>query len=112
MRRVTGWLVLALLCPGIVNAYPTDVAVNSKGLDVEAIATQLDEATVVRVVNNESFPVRCDVHFANGPEITRIRKLTVAPDSDHLTRFNPTRVVIRLRVTVDCWRDDEDKESN
>lgn len=112
MKILTGSLVLALLCPGIVSAYPTDVEVNSKGLDVEAIATQLNEATVVRLVNNESFPVRCDVHFVNGPEITRIRKVTVASHGDHLTRFSPTRVVVRLRVTVDCWSDDEDRESN
>jgi len=112
LRMVTCCLLLAAMCPGLANAYPTDVAVNTKGLDVEANATQLNDATVVRLVNNESFPVRCNVQFVNGPEVARIRKVTVAPHGDHLARFNPTRTVIRLRVTVDCWPEEQDKESN
>jgi len=110
MRVATVCLLIALFCPGLAAAYPTDVAVNTKGLDIEAIPAQLNEATVVRLVNNESFPVRCDVRFVNGPEISRVRKVTVEAAADHIVRFTPSRVVIRLKVTVDCWPAEEDTE--
>ena len=110
MRIVAICLILALSWPGVAGAYPTDVSLKSKGLDIEAIPTLLNEATVVRLVNNEDFPVRCDVRFENGPEVTRVRKVTIDPHGDHLTRFQPTRVVIRLRVSVDCWPASEDHD--
>ncbi len=111
MRIATLFLLVALLCPGLAAAYPTDIAVNTKGLDIEAIPTQLNEATVVRLVNNETFAVRCDVRFANGPEISRVRKVTVDPRAEHIVRFTPSRVVIRLKVDVSCWPAGEDEDT-
>jgi hypothetical protein len=110
MKLATACLTIAILCPAVSIAYPTDMSVNAKGLDIEAIPTLLDQATVIRLVNNESFPVRCDLQFSNGPEISRVRKVTVESHDDHIVRFTPSRVVIRLRVDVNCWPADKDDE--
>lgn len=110
-RYAYSWLLIAILAPCVAAAYPIDTQVHSKGLDVEAIPTLLQEATVVRLVNNETFAVRCNVSFANGPEISKVRKVTVDPASDHLVRFLPSRTVIRLRIDVSCWPAEEE-ESN
>lgn len=102
MRRL-GWLLAVMLISGVSQAYPIDVDVKVQGLDVEALPQLLGGATVIRLVNHEAFPVRCDVQFSNGPEIERIRKVTVQPKADHVARFMPTRAVIRVRVAVACW---------
>jgi hypothetical protein len=87
------------------------MAVTSKGLDVDATHTLLGEATVVRLQNYEKFPVRCDVRFRNGPEIGRTRKLTIGPGETGTARFMPSRVVVRLRIAVDCRPLEEDEDS-
>ena len=76
------------------------MAVTSKGLDVEATHTLLGEATV-----------RCDVRFRNGPEIGRTRKLTIDPGETGTARFMPSRLVVRLRIGVDCRPAKEDEDS-
>jgi hypothetical protein len=87
------------------------MAVTLKGLDVEATHTLLGEATVVRLQNYEKFPVRCDVRFRNGPEIGRTRKLTIDPGETGTARFMPSRLVVRLRIGVDCRPAKEDEDS-
>ena len=103
MKRRVLLSVAAMLVSAIARAYPIDLQVSSQGLDVEALPEALGEATVVRLVNHESFPVRCDVRFSNGPEIGRVRKVTVRPGDDHIARFMPSRQVVRLKVSVECW---------
>ncbi len=103
MKRLQTFLTGAILVCGAAHAYPIDVQVKTQGLDVEAEPRLLNEATVMRLINHETFPIRCDVHFSNGPEIGRTRKVTVEPGGDHIARFMPSRVVVRMRVLVECW---------
>lgn len=103
MKMVRCVLALTLLFSTAAHGYPIDLELRSQGLDVEALPELLGVATVVRLINHEVFPVRCDVRFNNGPEIGRVRKVTVRPGDDHIARFTPSRQVIRLKVTVECW---------
>ena len=98
--RAAAWL-LVLSC-GTANAYPVDVSMASGGLHVEALASQLGAATILELINGEPFAVRCDVYFRNGPERRR-RKVTVEAAGRHTVRFSPTRDVVRVRVSVECW---------
>jgi len=103
MRTLMAALILTLLFSTAAQGYPIDLEVRSQGLDVEVLEELLGAATVVRLINHEAFAVRCDVRFDNGPEIGRVRKVTVKPGDDHIARFTPSRQVIRLRVAVKCW---------
>jgi hypothetical protein len=103
MKRLTAFLLGAMLVGGVAQAYPIDVQVKTQGLDLEAQPKLLGDATVMRLVNHEPFPVRCDVHFSNGPEIGRTRKVTVKAGGDHIARFTPSRAVVRVKVVVECW---------
>jgi hypothetical protein len=105
-------LVPALLLVSLAaHAYPIDLRVTSQGLDVDATPTLLGESTVVRLHNYEKFPVRCDVQFRNGPQIARTRKVTIEPGESGIARFMPSRMVVRLRVNVECWPAETDDES-
>lgn len=112
MRAIVIGFIAALLYAGAAQAYPIDLDLRSEGLDVEALPRQLDQATVVQLLNHEPFPVRCDVRFTNGPEISRVRKVTVESGERHIARFLPSRQVIRLRVDVDCWPSESAGEAN
>lgn len=112
MKAPTLILLFALVFPALTSAYPTDLEMKSEGLDVEAIPTLLAEATVVRLLNNERFAVRCDVRFSNGPEVSRVRKVTIDSGADSLVRFLPSRQVIRLRISVHCWPAEENEEKD
>jgi hypothetical protein len=103
MKRLKACLAAAVLVSGAAHAYPIDVQVKTQGLDVEAEPKLLGDATVMRLINHEPFPIRCDVQFSNGPEIARTRKVTVKAGGDHIARFMPSRVVVRMRVVVECW---------
>jgi hypothetical protein len=103
MKRLRACLMAAILASAAAQAYPIDVKVKTKGLDVEAEPKLLGEATVMRLINHEPFPIRCDVHFSNGPEIERTRKITVEAGGEHIARYTPSRVVVRMRVVVECW---------
>lgn len=110
MKRLSAFLIAAMLLCGVAQAYPIDVEVKTQGLDLEAQPKLLGESTVMRLVNHEPFPVRCDVHFSNGPEIGRTRKVTVKPGGDHIARFRPSRTVVRVRVVVECWPAEGDSD--
>ena len=88
-----------------------DIALTSQGLDVDATHVLLGEATVVRLQNYEKFAVRCDVQFRNGPQLERTRKITIAPGETGTARFMPSRVVVRLRVKVECWPAEQEDDS-
>lgn len=104
--------MLALALAGaFAHAYPVDISVTSQGLDVDATHVLLGESTVVRLQNYEQYPVRCNVQFRNGPQLTRTRKITIAPGETGTARFMPSRVVVRLRVSVECWPDEQEEES-
>lgn len=111
MRALVIGFIAVTLYAGAAIAYPIDVDLRTEGLDVEAIPRQLDQATVVQLLNHEAFPVRCDVRFTNGPEISRVRKVTVEPGQRHLARFLPGRQVIRLQIDVRCWPSEAAGES-
>ena len=109
--RGRGCIALAcLLCSGLAHAYPIELVFKSQGLDVDATHALLGESTVVRLLNHEDFAVRCDVQFNNGPQLERTRKVTVAAGDSGIARFTPSRVVLRLRVTVECWPAAEGKD--
>ena len=111
MKSLRPLALAFLLVSTAALAYPVDLRVTSQGLDVDATHTLLGESTVVRLQNYEKFPVRCDVQFRNGPQIARTRKVTIAPGESGIARFMPSRVVVRLRVNVECWPAETDDES-
>jgi len=111
MRVRVTCLLAAIFFSAAAVAYPIDMEVKSQGLDVEALPQLLVEATVVRLVNHQAFAVRCDVHFRNGAEIVRVRKVRVEPAADHIARFMPSRQVIRLKVVVECWPAEKEAEA-
>ena len=105
-------LAFALLLGSVAaHAYPVDLSFKSQGLDVDATHTLLGESTVVRLQNYEQFAVRCNVQFRNGPQLARTRKVTIAAGESGIARFMPSRVVVRLRVSVECWPAEQDDKS-
>ena len=78
---------------------------------MDATHVLLGESTVVRLQNYEKFPVRCNVQFRNGPQLARTRKITIEPGETGTARFMPSRVVVRLRVGVECWPAKQEEES-
>ena len=111
MSRLRVVVLALLLGSAAAHGYPVDLSFKSQGIDVDATHTLLGESTVVRLQNYEKFAVRCNVQFRNGPQIARTRKVTIAPGESGIARFMPSRVVVRLRVFVECWPAPEDEES-
>lgn len=96
---IVGFLFLAAKA----HAYQTDLRFESRGLDVEAIPSLIENATVLRLINHEDTVVRCDVVFRNGPELSRKRKINIKAGDTGIARFSPSREVIRLQIDVECW---------
>ena len=90
-----GWATAAL-------AYPVEMQVERNGLDIFAEVDQVGVQTIVRVRNGESFAVRCEAVFRNGPEMSRSRRATLESGETLPFTFVPRRTVVRLRVEVWC----------
>jgi len=101
MRRTLLWAVL-LGWTTAALAYAVEMEVERNGLDIFAEIDQVGVQTIVRVRNGESFPVRCEAVFRNGPEMSRARRATVEPGATRPFTFVPKRDVVRLRVEVWC----------
>ena len=96
-RSVALGVLLAWAMPAV--AHPVDLEFERNGLDVTAVVDQVGAQTIVRLTNGESFPVRCEATFRNGPERSRTRR---GPGDTRPLTFPPTRTVVRLRVQVWC----------
>lgn len=96
-------VIPALLVAAAAWAYPVEMQVHTKGLDVEATPILVEDATVVRLFNHEARAVRCNLVFRNGPEVPTHRRVNVDPGGGRTVRFDPDRAVIKLRVEVRCW---------
>ena len=105
VRKVA--IVSGLLLSAVAAAFPVEFDVNTEGLEVDIVRVDVDEAVVLRVRNYEDGEIRCDLTFRNGPEIARQRKISVDAGQQHVVRWNPSRHVVRIRVSGSCWRSDE-----
>ena len=65
--------------------------------DVEVTATALDRAAVLRIVNNESTMVECELHFDSGPQ-DRVRRINVPPLATKVINqaIRPDTIVVRV----------------
>jgi len=101
MRRTLIWALL-LGWTTAALAYAVEMKVERNGLDIFAEIDQVGVQTIVRVRNGESFPVRCEAVFRNGPEMSRSRRATVEAGETLPFTFVPKRDVVRLKVEVWC----------
>jgi hypothetical protein len=99
-RTVALGVLLAWTVPAL--AYPVDLEFERNGLDVAAVLDQVGAQTIVRLTNGESFPVRCEAVFRNGPEQSRSRRAVLEPGDTRPLTFTPNRTVVRMRVEVWC----------
>ena len=101
MRRTVALGVL-LAWATTALAYPVDLQFERNGLDVAAVVDQIGGQTIVRLTNGESFPVRCEATFRNGPERSRARRAILQPGDTRPFTFTPSRTVVRMRVEAWC----------
>lgn len=96
-------VVLSLLCPMAVFAFPFTVEEQLNGAQIAVQTLDLGHNTAsVSLTNYGQQPTVCKVRFRNGPESPRTRKARLAAgETAHLTaRFSTT--VIKMRVNVEC----------
>lgn len=105
IRKAT--ILPGLLLSAIAAAFPVEFDVNTEGVEVDIVRVEAGEAVVLRVRNYEDAEIRCDLTFRNGPEIARQRKISVEAGEQRVVRWNPSRNVVRIRVSGSCWRSDE-----
>lgn len=101
MRRLLVAAALILLA-GTAAAFPTELAFDDGGLNVEAELVSDGRLAIVRVINGESSSLLCDAIFRNGPEVGRVRRVIVGPSSVAMLNWTPRRKVVRLRVEASC----------
>lgn len=97
-----------LLQAGAGSVFPIDLEVHADHL---AIATQVHtdgRTAIVNVINRENFAVRCDALFRNGPEIGRVRRAIIEPGDSAPLPWTPRREVVRLRIELQCERQNPD----
>jgi hypothetical protein len=99
---------LLVLAPLMAVAYPIDVTIVSKGLDVSAESVMQDGSTILHLVNHEQEELRCSVNFNAGVE-SRRRTAILGPGASQTLQFSPRREVVRMRVRVDCSPTAEDQ---
>ena len=100
----------ALMIPAVALAYPIDVRVVTRGLDVGAESIQQGNGTILHLINHESVALRCEVLFDAGAE-SRRRVVVLDPAGRGTARFDPLRRPVRMRVRVDCAPSGEGEES-
>lgn len=104
MKKLT--ILLTLLCPVTVFAFPFEVekTLNGTEITVDTLALS-DNLASASLTNYGQRDAVCKVRFRNGPEAPRTRKArVVAGGTAHVTaRFNST--VIKMRVNVECKQD-------
>jgi hypothetical protein len=108
MRNIRFTLALAALMPALAAAFPIDLQMKSKGLDVDHRTSQMELTTVIQLTNHESQAVRCAVQFRNGPEIAQTRRVTIPAQKSSTVQYTARRTVVRMRVTVTCTEEEED----
>lgn len=101
MRKLLMGMSLAL-CAAAAMAFPTDLELDLDGLNVEALTHVDGRVALVRISNYESFAVRCEAVFRNGPEISRARRAVIDPTDTAVLSWTPRREVVRLRVELSC----------
>lgn len=101
MRRLLVAAALILLAE-TAAAFPTELAFDDGGLNVEAELVSDGRLAIVRVTNGENSPLLCDAIFRNGPELGRARRVIVGPSSVATLNWTPRRKVVRLRVEASC----------
>lgn len=110
MLAVTTAVTTLALAPAAM-AYPIDVRIVTKGLDVSAESVQQGNGTVLHLVNHESVGLRCEILFDAGAE-SRRRDAVLDPAGRKTLRFDPLREVVRMRVRVECEAAEETEGSD
>ena len=100
----------ALMLPAAALAYPIDVRVVTRGLDVGAESIQQGNGTILNLLNHEPVALRCEVLFDAGAE-SRRRVVMLDPAGRGTVRFDPLREVVRMRVRVDCAPSEGEEEN-
>lgn len=101
-------LVLSL-GPAVAFAYPIDVDVVTRGLDISFESIEQRGATVLHLRNHEPVTVHCSVLFNAGVE-SRRRQAVIAAGDGQTLQFTPRREVVRMRVRVECEPKEERPE--
>lgn len=99
-------LMLSLLLPSAVFAFPFEVEQQLNGAEVDIKTMDLgNNMAAVSLQNYGQRAAVCKVRFRSGPEVPRTRKAQVkAGETAHVTaKFSST--VIRMRVRVACELD-------
>jgi hypothetical protein len=99
MKRLIA--ALLVLAPLEAHAYPIDVSVSSKGLDVSVESVEQDGSTILHLMNHEPEELRCTANFNAGVE-SRRRTAIIGPGKGQTLKFTPRREVVRMRVQVEC----------
>lgn len=107
IRNVVWMLALAL--PASALAYPIEVDIVTRGLDVDAESVQQGNGTILHLISHESVELRCNVLFNAGAE-SRRRVALLDPGGRMTVRYDPLRQVVRMRVRVECEATGDDGE--
>ena len=99
MKKLLAWL--PLLFTGVAFAYPIDVNIVTRGLDVTAESIEQRGTTIIHLENHEPKKLRCELFFNAGAE-SRRRNAILEPGGGQTVQFSPLREVVRMRVRIEC----------
>jgi hypothetical protein len=99
MKKLIGPLLV--MAPLAASAYPIDVTVVSKGLDVSVESVEQSGSTIIHLLNHEPVELRCSANFNAGVE-SRRRTTIIGPGKGQTLQFAPRREVVRMRVRIEC----------
>ena len=74
MRKIQLVIFVTALIPAIAMAFPIDIEMNSKGLDIDYRTSQFEMTVALQLTNHDMQAAECAVQFRNGPELARTRR--------------------------------------
>jgi len=111
MRKIQPVLFITALIPAIAMAFPIDIEMNSKGLDIDYRTSQIEMMVALQLTNHDLQAAECAVRFQNGPELARTRRVTIGAQKSTTVQYTARRTVVRMRVTITCTEvEDDEKE--
>lgn len=113
MRKIQLVIFVTALIPAIAMAFPIDIEMNSKGLDIDYRTSQIEMTVALQLTNHDMQAAECAVQFRNGPELARTRRVTVGAQKSTTVQYTARRTVLRMRVTINCTEvEDKEKEAD
>ncbi|WP_150303751.1 3-phosphoglycerate kinase [Pseudomonas saliphila] len=102
MRKLRVGLLIGLLCPLAVWAFPVDVEIDSKGVSIIASSSYLSNIATVTLANEGAEQAQCRATFVNGPERPPERRIRIDPGEHRVLTQAFTRHINRVRVAISC----------